>query len=393
MSKNYYDILDISKDASESDIKKAYHKLALKWHPDKNINNKEEAEIKFKEISEAYDILSTPDKKDVYDKYGENGLKDNAGQFRDNYNSPNDIFKMFFGGNNFFRTQKRKVEPKVVNIPVTTKEFYNGCKKKITIKLKKVCVNCNGLGGINVVICPDCKGIGIKTISRQIGPGMVQQIQTNCNSCNGMKKIANNVCTQCEKNGYTLIEKSFLIIIEKGLLDGDKKIFENMGDENKNAEVGDVIFVLKETINNNIKRIGNDLIINYNISLGESIVGSNITFNDLNDNIISYKEERMIKENMYHKFIEKGMPIKNSNSYGDLYVVYNIKYPNKILSESEKEIIKQIFNIKENKMNENISPSSLYSDFSINNLLNNYKDSSKENQIPHNFDHSFFNFG
>jgi DnaJ-class molecular chaperone len=380
MTKNYYDILGVSKNASESDIKKAYHKLALKWHPDKNLDDKEKAEIKFKEISEAYDVLGNTEKKDIYDKYGEEGLKQsdgdgNVNQNSFNFNSHNDIFNMFFSGHsNFFQQRTRKVDQKIVNIPITTKEFYNGTKKKITIKIRNLCPNCNGFGGINLNNCNDCRGQGVLFITRQIGPGMIQKMQSTCPKCNGVGKKADIPCEPCNKNGIIHVEKQFIIVVDPGSSNDDKKLFEGMGDEQKDMDRGDIIFIFKEIQDDIFKRVGNDLIVSYNISLGESIIGTNINIGLLNDTSISYREDNIIKQNMYHKITGKGMPIRGKNNNGNLYVVYNIVYPNKILTQAEKELIKNIFEVKQTPINRDniILTGNLQNDFSLNNLLNNY---------------------
>ena len=151
MSRNYYEVLEIDKNATEEEIKKAYRKGALKWHPDKNANNKTEAEIKFKELSEAYGVLSDPEKKQIYDTQGEEGLKaNNNGGFQGSQRNPNDIFNMFFGGqspfgnNNMFghpfggfhqKQAIKKAEQKVVFIPVTYKDLYNGFYNKLANSL------------------------------------------------------------------------------------------------------------------------------------------------------------------------------------------------------------------------------------------------------------------
>ena len=393
MSQKYYDILGINKDASESEIKKAYHKLALKWHPDKNLDNKEEAEKMFKNISEAYDVLGNKEKKELYDNHGTDGLN-NSDERSKHYSSPDDIFNMFFGNNDpfhafnhngFFQNhqnirtqfnhqQQSKVDPKIVHIPISLKEFYSGTKKKVTIKVKNICPNCNGIGGINLVVCNDCNGVGVKIINRMIGPGMMQRIQTHCGTCNGSKKLPENNCEPCNKNGTILIEKQFLLNIESGLMNDDKKIFSGMGDEAHGCERGDIVFILKEINNEHgYTRVGNDLVYYYNITLAMSIIGTVIDFFFIDDTRITYKEEHMIKNNSFHIIRGKGMPNKNGN-YGDLYVVYNIEYPNKKLNVSEKEILANILDPNYKKYEDENNQHNMYkvgklnNDFSINDL-------------------------
>lgn len=417
MPQNYYDILGISKDASEDEIKKSYRKLAIKWHPDKNPDNKEEAETRFKQISEAYQVLSDEKKRQIYDTYGEEGLRGDGGMGGGEghgFNSPEDIFKMFFGegrspfgmggfggGGDIFGHQQqnriKKTDPKVVNIPINLKEIYNGSKKKITLKIKCLCNKCSGYGGLNMKICGGCNGNGINIINRMIGPGMIQRIQSVCTVCNGSKKTAENRCIDCNGNGTILNEKQFLLIIEQGSENEDKKVYQKQGDEILNEERGDVIFVLKEEIDkdSNFTRVGNDLIYTYSIKLGDSIIGSDIVFNDLNGNKILYKEDCLIKENSYNILRGKGMPFKNnSNKFGDLYVVYNIDYPKKILNDFEKDIIKKILPTSD-KINDGnfITAGLLNNNFSLDNLMRkNEKPSNnqRERQNIHNMFSTFF---
>lgn len=399
MSKKYYDILGINKESSESEIKKAYHKLALKWHPDKNLDNKEEAEKMFKNISEAYDVLGNKEKKELYDSHGIDGLNnpnEMDGGRRGNYSSPDDIFNMFFGNNDPFHAfnnngffqhhqnirtqfnnhqQNSKVDPKIIHIPISLKEFYSGTKKKVTIKIKNICPNCNGIGGTNLSVCNECNGIGVKIINRMIGPGMMQRIQTHCGTCNGSKKIAESDCEPCNKNGTITVEKQFLLNIEPGLIHDDKKIFASMGDESCGCDRGDIIFILKESGNDmKYTRIGNDLVYYYNITLAQSIIGTYVDFIFIDDTHITYKEEHMIKNNSFHIIRGKGMPNKNG-SYGDLYVVYNVEYPNKKLSVSEKEILGNMldpnykkYEDENNEYNNMYKIGKLNNDFSINDL-------------------------
>jgi DnaJ-class molecular chaperone len=394
MSNNYYDILGIDKNASEEDIKRSYKKLAVKWHPDKNPKNKIEAEQKFKEISEAYQILIDPEKKSIYDKYGHEGLKNQNNDMGGT--NAEDIFNMFFSGrspfgeNDFFqRTTQREVktQPKIININLTLKELYNGAKRKVTIKLDKLCTECKGMGGTNPKTCNECNGRGVKQIQRMIGPGMIQSFTQPCNKCNGSKKIVESKCTTCNGNKKIINEQSFVVSIEPGSLNDDTIIFEKMGDENPDELKGDIIFVIKENNNTTFIRVDDDLVYNYTISLCDSITGCNMKFVNINDEIIIINESKMIRENSYSKILNKGMPIKGKpNKYGNLYIVYNIEYPDKILSIPEQSLLKNILPSNNYNINtgENINESKLYNNFSIENLKTNsrQKNNNKQNQHP-----------
>lgn len=351
MAKNYYDILEIDKNASIIEIKKTYKKLAIKWHPDKNPNNKIEAEKRFKEISEAYQVLSDPEKKNLYDKYGNEGLNDNFSNNHSNFNSPDEIFNMFFGMNNNnnpfnshnpFERRIKKTEVKIVNIPVSIKDCFLGSKKKITIKLRNICNDCNGQGGKDIIMCNECNGAGVKIINRMIGPGMVQRIEMTCKTCEGYKKICTSKCLKCNGNKIEYIEKEFILNIEKGSYNEDNIIFERSGERLPNEECGDIVFILKEQRNDLYVRIKDDIIYNYSIKLGDSLVGFFIDFINIDEERILFKITNIIKDNSYSIIKNKGMNKKNNLSRGNLYIVYNIEYPDKILLNTEKDLIKNI---------------------------------------------------
>jgi DnaJ-class molecular chaperone len=398
--RNYYEILGLEQSADESEIKKAYRKMAVKWHPDKNPDNKEEAEKQFKKIGEAYEVLSDPEKKQMYDQYGEDGLKNGMGNgdggFPFQSSNPDDIFKMFFGDQMAFggmNTRSRhsntsKNEPKIVNIPVTLKDLYNGAKKKITLKIKQLCERCSGYGGENLSSCGDCKGMGIKIIDRMIGPGMVQRTQGICSTCAGNKKVSSKPCNVCSCSGTKQVEKQFLLVIEPGCEDNDKKVFEDMGDQSLGSVPGDVIFILKMESHKQFTRIGNNLVYYHNIMLCNAIIGSTISFEYINNTNISYKINTIIKDNSYTTLRGKGMPIKNNGNTnsksGDLYIVYNIKYPTKTFSQIEKEQLKKILPYEDDvKINEPSINVSLHDSFNIENL--------KIRRPQHNEQETFFN--
>ena len=239
-------------------------------------------------------------------------------------------------------------------------------------------------------ICYDCKGNGYKIVNKMIGPGMIQRIQSYCPTCNGNKKIADSKCNPCNGEGKINVEKNYILVIEPGCHGNEDKIFKNDGDENIDGEASDVIFILKEEKNNTFNRIGNDLIYIQTITLGDSIVGIDTNITLINGEILSYKENNIIQNNSYSIFKNKGFPIKNKpNSYGDLYIVYNIKYPNKVLNENEKDIIKNILEVsdKNNESNNYNTNGVLRNNFSINDIKKKY-----EQKDYHNMNNIFNKF-
>lgn len=355
----YYNLLGINKNATSSEIKKAYRKMAIKWHPDKNLGNKEEADKKFKEISEAYQVLSDPEKKNIYDKYGEEGLNNQGQGF-----SPNDLFNNifggggFFGGNNFFNNMRHSNQKKankiVKNIDITLTELYFGCKKKVKLKIQKLCLNCMGQGAMNVKTCFKCKGNGVLFMRRMIGPGMIQQMQTTCDKCNGKGKIIDkkSLCVNCNGNGSTKDYTVFNLKIDAGTEDKKQIAFIGKGNQNLDSDNGDVIFIINQLENEQFKRIGNNLIYRKKINLVDALTYQRYIIKNINNNNLIINERRVIKPGSCHILKNEGMPVKNKNIYGDLIIIYDIVFP-KIVSEDNKSKLINMFN--KNKLNRTTS--------------------------------------
>ena len=269
MSKNYYDILNVSKDASDKDIKKAYRKLAIKWHPDKNPNNKNEAENKFKEISKAYSVLSDKDKRKKYDMFGEKGCNDD--------NDPNDIFSNIFGGFNGFSnmrnpfSSKKKKEKKVHKVDVTLDELFNGCTKKVKFNIKLHCKCFNK----SFIKCNECNGKGRVIIRRQVGPSMIQQFQHKCDYCNGSGKKRNkNVkCSDCNNTSFINDNIELSYFIQAGSINGQHKLFENSGNQTLDGEREDIVLVINELPHKHFKRKDSHLLYHKTLNLAESLAG------------------------------------------------------------------------------------------------------------------------
>ena len=207
---DFYDILGVSPQATDAELKKAYRKLALKYHPDKN----PDAGDKFKEISMAYEVLSDSKKRAIYDEGGEQALKEGGGgRGGGGFHSPMDVFNMFFGagGGGQFNGARgpAKSKPIVHKLGVTLEELYKGRTRKLAINREISCVHCDGKGGSKVETCGTCKGRGLKVTSKQIGPGMIQQMQSPCEACGAQGEIVSEAhkCKSCKGKKTTKDKK------------------------------------------------------------------------------------------------------------------------------------------------------------------------------------------
>ncbi|KAH0500739.1 DnaJ-like protein subfamily A member 4 [Microtus ochrogaster] len=281
----YYDILGVKPSASPEEIKKAYRKLALKYHPDKNPDEGE----KFKLISQAYEVLSDPKKRDIYDQGGEQAIKE-GGSGSPSFSSPMDIFDMFFGGGGRM-TRERRGKNVVHQLSVTLEDLYNGITKKLALQKNIICEKCEGIGGKkgSVEKCPLCKGRGMQIHIQQIGPGMVQQIQTVCIECKGQGERINpkDRCENCSGARVIREKKIIEVHVEKGMKDGQKILFHGEGDQEPELEPGDVIIVLDQKDHSVFQRRGHDLIMKMKIQLSEALCGFKKTIKTLDDRVLA----------------------------------------------------------------------------------------------------------
>lgn len=368
MSKDtyYYDLLEITQNADENVIKKAYRKMAIKYHPDKNLGDKD-AEEMFKKIAEAYEILSDPEKRKMYDEYGKEGMTNNG--FKQM--NPEDIFSQFFGngkpfggnpfggnpfGNPFdrmpfgnsFRKQKQQTNNIVKELFVSLKDLYTGKMQKITVTRNIICNSCKGNGvkdGCKYEKCKGCNGKGIKIVIKNIGKNMAQQIQSQCDECKGTGNNINDInkCISCNGNKVVPDKKNIQIKIEPGMLDNQQIKLKNEADQFPGNETGDIIFIIKQLPDKLFTRNNMNLYMNKDILLYESLIGTSFNVEQLDNRILLVNSNnKIIKPGDTFMISNEGMPVINTKLKGELIIKFNIIFPlSNELTPSNIELLKK----------------------------------------------------
>ncbi|KAL5700944.1 DnaJ protein erdj3b [Ranunculus cassubicifolius] len=321
--KSYYDILQLSKGASDEQIKRAYRKLALKYHPDKNQGN-EEANKKFTEISNAYEVLSDKEKRQIYDRYGEDGLKQHAASGGRGGGGMNvqDIFSSFFGGGMGEEEEERivKGDDVIVDLEATLEDLYMGGTLKVW-REKNVLKPAPGKRRCN------CRN---EVYHRQIAPGMYQQ-------------MTEQVCEQCANVKYVREGYHVTVDIEKGMQDGHDIVFYDDGEPIIDGEPGDLKFRIRTAPHDVFKREGNDLHTSVTITLVQALVGFEKTLKHLDEHLVDIGSKGVTKPKEVKKFKGEGMPLHFSNKKGDLYITFEVLFPTS-LTDEQKVKIKETLN-------------------------------------------------
>jgi len=321
----FYTLLGVEKNAEEAEIRRNYKKLALKHHPDRGGDPE-----KFKEIQGAYDVLVDPEKRKIYDQVGKEGLEsgDSGGGGGD------DILSHFFGGGGRRERGPTKTEDIVHTIKASLEDMYNGKTARLAINRNKPCPDCEGRGGKVGCErdCSDCNGRGIKVSLRQIGPGMVQQMQTTCPGCKGAGKVITerDKCRSCSGSKVYKDKKVLEVNIEKGMKNGQKIKFSGEADETPGSIPGDVVIVLQEKEHDVFKRKGADLVISLNLQLSEALCGFVKTITHLDGRLL--KIESPPGTVMPHESVRviqgEGMPYHgNPFTKGRLFIQFKVIFP------------------------------------------------------------------
>ena len=359
--RDYYEVLGVGKDASADEIKKAYRKLAVKYHPDKNPGDKE-AEEKFKEAAEAYSILSDPDKKARYDQFGHAGVEGAGPDFSGGFGNLNDILNEIFGsafgggfGGGFGgfggfgggqRQQQRVYRGRDIRVRVklTLEEIAKGVEKEITIEKSVPCTDCNGKGARNssdIKTCPACNGTG--QVQRVVNSFLGQTISySTCQQCGGEGKIISNPCKSCGGTGLVRKRETIKVRIPAGVEAGMQLTLQGQGHAAKNNGInGDLLVVIEEVEHKNLKREGNNLFYTKIISLPEAILGGEVEIPGI-DGTYKIKVDPGTQSGTVVKLKGRGLPTVNSyGGTGDLYVKIAVWIPRK-LDKDDKAVIESL---------------------------------------------------
>ena len=351
--RDYYEVLGVSKGASEDEIKKAYKKLARKYHPDMNPGDKE-AEEKFKEVNEANEVLSDPEKKARYDQFGFAGVDPNygAGGAGGGYGGGfdfgdlGDIFGSFFGGG-FGGGQARRNGPQRgesirASVSVTFKEAAFGCEKEVTIQRSEQCTTCKGNGcapGTTPEICPDCHGSGVVQVQQRTPMGVFASSRP-CQRCHGTGKIIHQPCTDCGGTGAVRKRKTIKINIPAGIDHGQTISLRGQGNAGKNGgPAGDLLITVMVQPHELFRREGNDVLCEAPITFSQAVLGATLEIPTI-DGQVKYDIPEGTQTGTVFRLRGKGIPVLNGRGRGDQYVTVTIETP-RGLNREQKDALKK----------------------------------------------------
>ncbi|KAJ2654334.1 DnaJ-like protein xdj1 [Coemansia sp. RSA 1200] len=330
-ARSYYDVLEIEETATDAEIKRAYRRLAMKYHPDKN---SEGAEL-FKEVSHAYEMLSDPDRRALYDQYGDSGPS--GPEMYGHGPDMSDIYAEMFGEGMFGAGPTREPKAETHPLSVSLEDLFRGKKMRMRLERSIPCRHCKGMGGKKSVLrdCVECRGKGSRVAARQVAPGLISQQTVICRRCKGTGKVVPEkyLCRKCKGSCTGNEKESVEVKIGPGMADGQKITLKGKGDQKPDMkEPLDLVFVLQQKKHNAFIRSGDNLITSAEIDLAEALCG----FSRI---LVTHLDGRQLK--IVHKdgvlspgeilcITNEGMPREQSPRIrGDLFIKINIKFPEK----------------------------------------------------------------
>ena len=358
--RDYYEVLGVSKSATDEEIKKAYRKLAKKYHPDANPDNKEEAEKKFKEVNEAYETLSDKQKRQMYDQFGFNGPNFSGNQGGGSYyyssgfdgfgdfGDLGDIFSSFFGGSSRSRSRSSSSAVKGNDLRVVTEitfeESYLGTEKEVTVTRNESCPSCKGTGsakGTKPETCSVCKGTGtIRQVTQT--PFGQMQTQRTCNNCGGTGKVINNPCTECRGKGTVRKVARIKVKLPEGIDDGQTVVLKGEGEAGKNGGPnGDLYIVVKVKKHKIYSRKAEHVLCEIPITFTTATLGGEVEVPMVDGTKEKYRIPEGTATNT--KFVIRNKGFKNINGgwRGDFVFTVTVQVPKKLTSE-QRELLVQL---------------------------------------------------
>ena len=370
--RDYYEVLGVSKSASDEEIKKAYRKLAKKYHPDMNPDSKE-AEAKFKEANEAYEVLSNPEKRAKYDQFGHAGVDPNfgGGGFGGGFDMGDidlgDIFGSFFGGGfgGFGGQQQRANAPQKgqslrANLTVSFEEAAFGCEKEIELNRTETCSDCQGAGcqpGTTAEPCPDCRGAGVVRIQRG-GGGFAFSTTAPCSRCRGTGKLIHSPCNSCGGTGSVRKKQRIKVTIPAGIDDGQAISLRGQGNAGTNGgPAGDLIVGVRIKPHPQFKREGTTVLYEQPISFYQATMGAELEIPTI-DGKVKYTLPAGTQTGTVFRLRGKGIPVLQGRGRGDQIVTVKVQVPTNLTTEQREAL--RVFG---EAMGENISEGSIKSFF------------------------------
>ncbi|MBA0604915.1 hypothetical protein Godav_017541, partial [Gossypium davidsonii] len=295
----------------------------------------------FKELAQAYEVLSDPEKREIYDQYGEDALKEGMGGGAAAHD-PFDIFSSFFGGSPFGGAssrgrRQRRGEDVVHPLKVSLEDLYLGTSKKLSLSRNVICSKCSGKGSKSgaSMQCPGCQGSGMKISVRHLGPSMIQQMQHPCNECKGTGETINDKdrCPQCKGEKVVQEKKVLEVIVEKGMQNGQKITFPGEADEAPDTVTGDIVFVLQQKDHPKFKRKGEDLFVEHTLALTEALCGFQFVVSHLDGRQLLIKSipGEVVKPDSFKAINDEGMPLyQRPFIKGKMYIHFTVEFPDSL---------------------------------------------------------------
>lgn len=345
--RDYYEVLGVDKSADADTLKKAYRKMAKQYHPDMNPGNAE-AEAKFKEVNEAYDVLSDPEKKQIYDQYGHEGLDPSSGMGGGGFGGFGgagmdfgDIFSSFFGGGmgggGSRRNTPTRGEDLSIRLTLTFEEAAFGCKKEINYSRVEACSECGSSGaakGTSPETCSRCHGTGNVTITQRTMFGMMQS-QKPCDACRGRGKVVKTPCKNCNGKGYVKLNKKLDVSIPAGIDNGGRICLRGQGNSGLNGgSYGDLYIVIALRPHEIFERDNYDLYCEVPVSYADLVLGAEIDVPTL-EGTVKYSIPEGTQSGTQFTIRDKGIVVVNSKRHGDLHFTVMLETPKNLSSDAK----------------------------------------------------------